>query len=202
MSESLLQRLLEGLRITHPAEWVAVAAGLVYVVLIMQQRRLGWVFGGVSSIILMVLAGRARLPMAAVLQFSYVVAAVYGWWSWSRAKQAKLITRWHLRGHLLAMVGCLVVSLGLSRLLAVEGSSAYPFTDSLVACVGLVATWMVARVYLENWLYWIVVDAVSVFLFFTQGLVLSSLLFLMYLVVATIGYFNWLAKSRRQAALP
>ena len=83
-----------------------------------------------------------------------------------------------------------------------EGSSAFPFTDSLVACVGLIATWMVARVYLENWLYWIVVDAVSVFLFFTQGLVLSSLLFVMYLVIATIGYFNWLAKSRRQAALP
>jgi nicotinamide mononucleotide transporter len=201
MSEPLLQRLLEGLRNTHPAEWVAVAAGLTYVVLIMQQRRLGWIFGGISSVILMVLAARARLPMAALLQFSYVVAAVYGWWAWSRAEQAKRITRWHLRGHLLAMAGCLVISLGLARLLAVEGSSAFPFTDSLVACVGLVATWMVARVYLENWLYWIVVDAVSVYLFFTQGLVLSSLLFLTYLVIATIGYFNWLEKSRRQAAM-
>jgi nicotinamide mononucleotide transporter len=202
MSELQLQALLEGVRATHPAEWIAVATGLVYVVLIMQQRRLGWVFGGISAAILTVLAARARLPMNALLQFSYVVASVYGWWAWSRAKEAKPISRWHWRGHLIAMAGCLVVSLGLAQLLKMEGTSAFPFTDSLVACVGLVATWMVARVYIENWLYWIVVDSVSVYLFFTQGLVVSSSLFLMYLGIAAIGYFNWQAKLRRQALAP
>lgn len=202
MSELQLRALLEGVRATHPAEWIAVATGLVYVVLIMQQRRMGWVFGGISAAILTVLAARARLPMNALLQFSYVVASVYGWLAWSRSKEAKPISRWHWRGHLIAMAGCLVVSLGLAQLLALEGTSAFPFTDSLVACVGLVATWMVARVYIENWLYWIVVDSVSVYLFFTQGLVVSSSLFLMYLGIASVGYFNWQAKLRRQAPVP
>jgi nicotinamide mononucleotide transporter len=66
--------------------------------------------------------------------------------------------------------------------------------------VGLVATWQVAREYLENWLYWIVVDAVSISLSFTQGLVVSSLLYVIYLVIATVGFFSWLGKYRRQAA--
>ena len=79
-------------------------------------------------------------------------------------------------------------------------SSAFPFTDSLVACAGLVATWLVARVSLENWLYWIAVDVVSVYLYFSQGLVVASLLYVLYLGIATVGYFHWRARWRRQLA--
>jgi|SRR5690606_23710289 len=199
MPEAFANRLLEGIRQTPAAEWIAVAAGLIYVVLIMRQRRLGWVFGGISAAILMVLAARARLPMNALLQASYVIAAVYGWWAWSRPGSERPIAFWHLRGHALALVICVLASLGLAQLLTMEGTSAFPFTDSLVACLGLVATWMVARVYVENWLYWIVVDTVSIYLFFSQGLVVASILYVLFLVIATVGFFNWLGKYRRQA---
>nr|PZN70044.1 MAG: hypothetical protein DIU62_01090 [Pseudomonadota bacterium] len=202
MTEELARRFIEGVRNTPPAEWLAVIAGVVYVVLIMRRRRLGWVFGGISSAILMVLAARARLPMNALLQASYVVAAVYGWWEWSRGREDRPIRFWHLRGHMIALAGCVVVSLGLSRLLAIEGTSAFPFTDSMVACTGLFATWLVARVSIENWLYWIAVDAVSIYLFFSQGLVVSSILYVLFLVISTLGFFSWLAKYRRQAASP
>lgn len=201
MPEDLPQRLIEGIRSTHPAEWLAVVAGVVYVLLIMARRRLGWVFGGISSLILMVLAWRAHLPMNALLQLSYVAAAVYGWWSWSRGSDAERpIGTWHVRGHLAAVAGCVIVSVGLAQLLARDGASAFPFTDSLVTCLGLVATWMVARVYLENWLYWVVVDLVSLYLYFSQGLVVSSFLYLIYLVLATVGFFTWLGRYRRQSA--
>jgi nicotinamide mononucleotide transporter len=199
MPEDFVARLVEGVRATPAAEWIAVIAGVVYVILIMQQRRMGWVFGGISAAILMVLAAKARLPMNALLQGSYVIASVYGWWAWSKEEDSRPIAFWHLRGHLVALGLCVLVSLGLARLLAMDGTSAFPFTDSVVACAGLVATWMVARVYIENWLYWIVVDTVSVYLFFTQGLVVASLLYVLFLVIATVGFFNWLAKFRRQA---
>ena len=200
MPEELLRRFLEGVRTTHPAEWIAVVTGVIYVLLIMAQRRLGWVFGAISAAILMVLAARARLPMNALLQASYVVAAVYGWLAWSRGGVVKPITFWRPRGHLFAIAACVVVSLGLAKLLAIEGSSAFPFTDSLVACAGLVATWMLARVYIENWLYWVVVDTVSIYMFFSQGLVVASLLYVLFLLIASFGFFNWLRKYRRQAA--
>lgn len=200
MAEDFLPRLVAGVRATHPAEWIAVAAGVIYVLLIIRQRRLGWIFGGISAAILMVLAARARLPMNALLQASYVIAAFYGWWAWSRGGTQKPIRFWHARGHVIALLGCLVASLVLARLLAREGASAFPFADSLVAFAGLVATWMVARVYIENWLYWIAVDTVSVYLFFSQGLVVASLLYVLFLVIAIFGFFNWLAKYRRQPA--
>ena len=75
--------LLTQVRATSAAEWIAVVMGVVYVLLIMRRNRWGWVAGGISSLILAVLAARAHLPMQAVLQFSYVLAAVYGWWHWA-----------------------------------------------------------------------------------------------------------------------
>lgn len=193
-------RLLDGLRSTDPLEWLAFFAGVIYVVLIMKRRRAGWIFGGISALALMVLFWRSRLPMNALLQFSYVVAAVYGWQSWSRGGTGRPIGVWHWRGHAIAVATCLLLSIGLWQLLRIEGFSAYPFTDSLVACLGLFATWLVARVYLENWLYWIVVDTVTIYLCFAQGMFVPLLLYAVYLVIAVIGFCSWLARYRRQAA--
>jgi nicotinamide mononucleotide transporter len=198
----MLQRLLEGMRSTDPLEWLAFLAGVIYVVLIMQRRRTGWIFGGISALALMVLFWRSRLPMNAMLQFSYVVAAVYGWRSWSRPHAGRRIGVWHWRGHVLALASCLLISAGLWQLLRIEGYSAFPFTDSLVACMGLFATWLVARVYLENWLYWIVVDAITIYLCLAQGMIVPLLLYAVYLVIAAVGFCNWLAKYQRQSTAP
>ncbi len=202
MAEPLQQRIVEGFAATTAPEWVAVAAGLVYIVLIMRRQRWGWVAGGASSLILAVLAARSHLPMQALLQAFYVVAAVYGWWSWSPESQPQRVGTWHWRGHAVALGLCMVVSLGLARLLAGEGYSAFPFFDSFVACAGLFATWLVARVYLENWLYWIVIDAVSMYLFMQQGLMATALLFGLYLIIATGGLFSWWKLWRAGQATP
>ena len=194
--------LLEQVRRTPPAEWLAVVLGVVYIVLIMRRQRWGWVAGGASSLILMVLATRAKLPMQAVLQFSYVVAAVYGWWKWAPDAAGQRIGHWHWKGHVLSWITALGVSLLLARLLEQEGYSAWPFLDSLVACLGLLATWMVARVYLENWLYWMLIDSLSLYLFSSQGLVVTSLLFAIYFVISTVGLVTWWRSWRAGAAVP
>ena len=71
-----------------------------------------------------------------------------------------------------------------------------------MACLGLFATWLVARVYLENWLYWILIDALSLYLFIAQGLVVTAMLFAAYLVIATIGFVSWWRNWRTGAAVP
>jgi nicotinamide mononucleotide transporter len=195
---ALLTELWEGLKATGPWEWIADATGVVYALLVMKHRRSGWVFGGVSSLILTVLAWRAQLPMQALLQFSYVIAAVYGWWSWSRAAGQRPIGVWHWRGHLLALTACILLSLVLARVLADE--SAFPFMDSLVFCTGMFATWLLARVYLENWAYWLVIDTISIYLFVEQRLVAVALLFVLYLGIATAGLAQWWKTWRKRTA--
>lgn len=200
MTELSGAALLAQLRATPAAEWLAVALGVVYVLLIMRRNRWGWVAGGISSSILTLLAVRAHLPMQAVLQFSYVLAAVYGWWRWVPDSAEQRIGVWHWRGHAVALAVCLLASLGLAQLLASEGYSAWPFLDSLVACLGLFATWLLARVFLENWLYWIAIDSLSIYLFAVQGLTVTALLFVFYLAIAVQGFRSWHFAWRRGAA--
>jgi nicotinamide mononucleotide transporter len=198
MSEISLQLLFDNLRRTSVAEWVAVATGVVYITLIIRRNRWGWLFGGISSLIAAVLCAQSRLPMQALLQASYVAGAVYGWCSWKPEAAQQHISHWKPQWHLVMLVLCAAASFGLRPLLANE--SAFPFLDSLVACFGLFATWQVARVYIENWVYWLVVDAISMYLYLSQGLVLMAGLFIIYFVMSVTGFVSWWRTRAAQRA--
>jgi nicotinamide mononucleotide transporter len=178
---------------TSRLEWLAVVAGVFYVVLIARQRRLGWICGGVSSALYVYIAWQAQLPLQAGLQLFYVLMAVYGWVTWTRAAggEAPAIMSWPLRRHLLAIGVVVAVSLLAANWLATSAGSAWPRLDSLTTVTSVLATWMVIRSVLENWLYWIATDAVSAFMFHTQGHPLTAILFATYLTVAVVGFLTW-----------
>jgi len=184
----------------HWQEAIAVAAGLVYVVLILRRNRWGWVAGALSSSIYIVIAARARLPMQSLLQMYYVGMAVYGWFSWKRnAEQEEgRIFRWPLLRHLLVALVILVASAASARVLAAETRAAWPLLDSLATWISLVATWLLARSVLENWVYWIAADLIMVGLFLQQGLQFTAGLFVAYIIVSGLGLRSWLARYRRQ----
>ena len=78
------EKLLADIRATTALELLAVATGLVYIVLIVRRQRVGWIAGAISSCIYVWLAATARLPMQSALQAYYVLMAFYGWYSWTR----------------------------------------------------------------------------------------------------------------------
>jgi nicotinamide mononucleotide transporter len=194
----MIERLMRALAATGPLEAAAVVFGLVYIVLIWKRNRLGWIAGGVSSTIYVYLSARAHLPMQSTLQAYYVVMAFYGWVSWTAAQQESGggIARWPLRAHVMALAAVLLLSAASARLLALETHAAWPYLDSFTTWVSLLATWMVARMKLENWLYWMAADAIMAYLFAAQGYLATSGLFVAYLVIATFGFRAWLAKYR------
>ena len=196
----LFDSILTGLRNTSAPEAVSVVTGLLYCILAVRRTRWCWVAGGISSGILVVLAWHAKLPMQACLQAYYVGMAVYGFWHWSQDEgAAKAVTTWPLRAHLISWGAIVALSVLTSRYLASETQAAWPLLDSLTTWGSLLATWLTAQVKLENWLYWIVFDAISVFLFVAQGLMFVALLMLLYLVIASIGFVSW-SRSRRAVA--
>jgi nicotinamide mononucleotide transporter len=83
-------------------------------------------------------------------------------------------------------------------LLAHNTDAAAPYVDSFVTWGSVVTTWMVARRVIENWLYWVVVDAVAAWLYFTQGLLATTLLFVIYLGIVVRGYFVWRREQAQQ----
>lgn len=199
MPDDLLTGLWTGLRATTWPEAIAVLLGLAYVLLALKQNRWCWVAGGISSLILAWLSARSQLPMQALLQVWYVGMAVYGWRRWSQP-QAERIGTWPLRLHAVGIAASLLVSVLVARWLTSETQAAWPQLDSATTVLSLLATWLVARMKLENWLYWIGIDAVLVFLFAVQGLVFTATLFALYLVLAVAGYFSWRRKYRAQTS--
>jgi nicotinamide mononucleotide transporter len=193
-----IDAILAGFAATSSAEWAAFALGVVYIVLIIRRQRWGWVAGAASSILLAGLAYRSKLPMQAVLQLAYVAAAAYGWWTWAPSTQPDQVSTRSWRWHAVVLAVSALVSAGLAQLLAAENASAWPFLDSFVACGGLIATWLVARVSLDNWYYWIAIDAISIVLFFTQGLYAATLLYVVYLLMSLWGLRTWLLLYRKQ----
>ena len=196
----MIQALLRELYATSAAEFLAVALGLIYVLLILKRNRLGWLAGAGSSIIYVYLAARAHLPMQSVLQFYYVIMSVYGWSNWTRAQQeGGGIGRWPVRNHLLALLAIALLSVLTAQWLRRETHAAWPYLDSMTTWISLFATWLLARLKLENWLYWIAADSVMAYLFAAQGYPFTTALFLTYMVIAVFGFREWLNKYRLQS---
>jgi len=197
--DQVLEGFWSGLLATSPLEAASVVLGLAYAVLAIQRSRWCWVTGGLASAIMIYLSLHARLPMQAALQVYYVVISIYGWWHWTREEQAQgtlVISTLPLAWHAVACVAVVAVSALTARWLATQTHAAWPFLDSLTTWGSLYATWLEARVKLENWLYWLVIDSLLGFLFATQGLYFVALLSAVYLGVSAVGFVRWLKTYR------
>jgi nicotinamide mononucleotide transporter len=194
-----MDALYAGLMATSLLEAASVALALAYAVLAVRRSRWCWVTGGLSSAILIYLALHARLPMQAALQVYYVVISAYGWWHWTREEEAQgtlVVSTWPMRWHVAACAAVVLTSALTAHWLASQTQAAWPFLDSLTTWGSLYATWLQARVKLENWLYWIFIDSVLSFLFGSQGLYLYALLSVVYLGFSAVGYVRWLKTYR------
>jgi len=175
-------------------EWVAVALALAYVLLATRQSRWCWPAAGLSGAIYLLLFARAGLTMQAALQAFYIVMAVYGWIAWraSHGQAGELpVSDWPARWHFAA--AALVIAATVTNVYLLDGDEdpLVRYADSFVAWGSVVATWMMTRKVIENWLYWIVFDLVAASLYFSQGFNATAGLFLVYIVLAVRGYLQW-----------
>ncbi|NDA43919.1 MAG: hypothetical protein EBX78_09920 [Gammaproteobacteria bacterium] len=182
------------------AEVLAVAFGVGYALLAVRRNRWAWAFGAVSSALLAWLAGESGLPLQSGLQTLYVGMAVYGFWQWSDASSSRagvnVIRRWPPSRHAASAVLIVLVANFLAPWLPVATAGSWPRLDAAVTCASLLATWMTTRSVLENWLYWMIVNTASMFLYGAQGLWFVVGLYALYLVIAVIGWREWQARYR------
>jgi nicotinamide mononucleotide transporter len=177
----------------------AVAFALAYLVLAIRQSQLCWPAAMISVALSLVLFYDARLYMEAALQVFYFAIAIYGWYQWrlgGTGHTGVAITLWSARTHAVVIVAVIALSASFGAALAARTDAALPYADSFTTIGALVATYMVARKVLENWIYWFVLDSVSVFVYVARELYLYAALFVLYLVLIVIGYRRWRADWR------
>lgn len=183
-------------------EGVAVILAVVYLLLAMKEKILCWYAAFISSAIYAVIFWDVSLLMESALSVYYVAMAVFGWYQWRYGgdkHKGIQIHRWNFKQHALALSIVLTCSGISGYLLAANTAAVWPWLDSFTTWGAVLTTWMVARKVLENWLYWIVIDTISIFLYLDRGLYATALLFVCYVILACFGYLAWLRHYRAQA---
>lgn len=180
-------------------EAIAVLLAITYLVLAIRQNIWCWAAAAVSTSIYLFIMFEAQLYMESVLQLFYLAMAAYGWYQWRRHgenSRVLQVTTWPLSYHVFAIGSVLLLVFVSGHLLSQYTDAALPHVDSFTTWGAVIATYMVARKVLENWVYWFVIDAVSVGMYLNRGLLLTALLFVFYLVLIILGYRSWRASMQ------
>lgn len=174
-------------------ELAAVSLALLYVVLAIYEHRSCWIAAALSAGLYLWIFSQALLYMEAALQGFYIIMAGYGWVAWGQdqSRDTLPIRRWQLNQHLRLFALIITVSGLFGYMLAHHTQAALPWLDSFTTVSALVATWLVARKILENWLYWILIDLVSIYLYLSRDLYMTAGLFAGYVILAVVGYIAW-----------
>ena len=180
-------------------EWVnletlAVFLGIGYLILAMRESSLCWYCAFLSTALYVWIFGDVSLYMESALNVYYMAMAIYGWLQWQRGgadKSGVNIIRWTARQHILGVAIILAASVTSGYLLSSNTAAKLPYLDSFTTWGSVFTTIMVAQKVLENWLYWIVINCVSIYLYIDRGLDQTAAMFFLYLVLATIGFLTW-----------
>ncbi|MBK6947974.1 MAG: nicotinamide mononucleotide transporter [Haliscomenobacter sp.] len=173
----------------------AVAAGLAYVVLAAREHISCWAFGILNALLSILVFLHARLYAESFLYLYYVFAGIYGWMSWkknqARAGQPLAIHTWTLIRHAQFLVLGAALSAALGWALSAFTNAQFPFLDSHITIFSFLATYLVTRKVLSNWIYWVLIDAVSAGVYWVRDLRLYAILMVTYTLIAVYGYLHW-----------
>jgi len=183
-------------------ETTAAILAIGYLILAIRQNILCWLVQLISSFLYIVIFFQARLYMESALYFFYAAIAVYGWFQWTSGgphRERLQISIWTPTRHGIVLTLILVFTVLFGMILR-RTDAVFPFLDSFTTIAAVVATYMVANKILENWVYWFVIDSISVYLYQARELHVTSLLFVLYLVLIFIGFRRWWFDWRGQDA--
>jgi nicotinamide mononucleotide transporter len=186
--------MLDAITTVSNLEWVAVVAGLIYVILAARSNIWCWPAAFIGTGASVVLLWNVSLLMDSALNGFYLAMAVYGFWQWQYGGvqgSPLRIRSWRVSQHVAAVCAIVLLSFGVGFWLDNSTSAAWPYLDSATTVSAVIATFMVARKILENWLYWIVIDVVSVWIYWERELYLYAVLFILYSVIAVFGFVLW-----------
>ena len=171
-------------------EALAVMFGGAYTILITYGSIWCWPAGIVSAALFIYLCAEKKLLAETVLQVFYLGMAIYGWFTWGAEGDFKVITwGWQTNAYLVAGGAVAVAIVG--TLLNKYTTAKMAYVDSFTTIFSFIATWMMIHTVFENWVYWLVIDTISIFMYLNRGLYLSSILFLVYTIMAINGFYQW-----------
>lgn len=183
-------------------EVLAVSLGLVNIVLVVRRSVWNYPFGLAMVTIYAWLFAQpdVRLYSDAGLQVFFFVVQLYGWWNWSRAQTQEGevgVLRLSQRAAAAVLAFVVAATFAWGALMHRFTDAALPWWDAFIAMASISAQLLMARRYLENWILWIAVDVVAIGVYATKGLMLTAILYAIFLILSITGLLSW-RKAARQ----
>jgi len=190
----IITEMLAGFTAMSVWEYVAVGLSVAYLLLAIKESLWCWPAAFVSTLIYTIMYWNGALLMESLLHFYYMYMAIYGWVLWRKSKgqpQSLAITSWSIHRHMMILLVTSLVSVIIGFLMSHYTHADFAYLDSFTTCFAVVTTYLVAKKVLENWLYWIVIDAASMYLYYEKGYYPTLVLFIFYTIMAAWGFKTW-----------
>lgn len=190
MTETISEWLL-----THKIELLGAILGISYIFFSIRQNILTWPTGLVTSSLYILVFFQSKLYADMGLQVYYVVISIYGWYFWLKGRNPESsnsvpVRKTSKRLWIKLSVICVVIYFIILVALKFTDSD-IAYLDSLTTALSIVATWMLAKKYIEHWLIWIFVDLLSSGIYIYKNLWPTVILFIVYTFMAYIGFVEW-----------
>lgn len=188
-------------------ELTAMVMSLAYVFLAARGSIWCWPAAFISTTLYTYIFFDVMLLMDSALNAYYLFMAIYGFWQWSHPSSGQdtipeqlPIVKWRKTTHMKICASLAVVSILLGYLVSNYTPAHFPYLDTTTTVFAVFATYLVTQKVLENWLYWVVIDFVSIYLYVEKQLVPTTVLFVIFVFMAVYGYFHWSKLYRQQLA--
>ncbi|MGS2720496.1 nicotinamide riboside transporter PnuC [Paraglaciecola aestuariivivens] len=197
-----MESLYAQLAATSWLEGLAVLLALAYVWMAARQSIWCWPCALLSTGIYMWLFWQVTLPFHTVLNLYYLFMAIYGWMQWKKHDQKeKTVRSLSLYQHGFWLLILTLGAWALSHLAKGFLDASYLYLDAFITVFSVFTTILVAHKIRENWLYWMVINSFSAYLYFAKSLTLTGILFLCYLGFAVYGYMQWKVQPKKEHSL-
>ena len=196
---SFFTSLWENIVATSLIEYLAVFSSIIYVVLAAKRMILCWLFAFIGSALFVYLCYVGELYIESMLQLFYVAMAIVGWLNWKKSENDQLeVVKWKVNEHLLNIVISGIVAAVLGYLFDKFTNQANPYVDAFTTCYSLSTTFMVTKKVLGNWIYWIVIDIVSIYLYAQRDYHLTAVQYGIFTIIAVFGFIAWWNQYKMQ----
>lgn len=177
-------------------EIVGACTGITYLILEIRQNMFLWPVGLLNALFYAVIFFSGGLYAIMSLQLYYVAMMIYGWWNWKYGQTSDdseqiPVIRANLKTWLYLIFFALLLWVAIYFVLKYLTDSHVPLWDGMTTAFSIVGTWMLAKKYIEQWFVWIFVNTFSIWLYATQDLKITAVLYGFYAVMAVVGYFRW-----------
>jgi nicotinamide mononucleotide transporter len=188
--------------IKHYIEIVSVITGLIYLYFSVRQKIWLWPWGILTSAFCIVVFYEKQLYADMGLNVYYLLISIYGWHHWILRKDnashdsikisTLTISEWlpYLAVTLFLTISFALILINIPQKIGLLPSSV-PWWDAFLTAGSIVATWMLARKVLEQWLWWIIIDSLSTGVFLYKELYFMAGLFVVYTIMSIVGYLKW-----------